>query len=53
MFVNLYEKGLIYRGERIINWCPHCKSTISDIEVEYDEKDGFFWHINYPIVGHG
>ncbi|WP_101549567.1 valine--tRNA ligase [Anaerotruncus massiliensis (ex Togo et al. 2019)] len=51
VFVNLYEKGLIYRGERIINWCPHCKSTISDIEVEYDEKDGFFWHINYPIVG--
>ncbi|MCI8650394.1 MAG: valine--tRNA ligase [Anaerotruncus sp.] len=51
VFVNLFEKGLIYRGERIINWCPHCKTSISDAEVEYDEKDGFFWHINYPIVG--
>ena len=51
VFVSLYEKGLIYRGERIVNWCPHCLSTISDIEVEYEERDGFFWHINYPIVG--
>ncbi|WP_101910808.1 valine--tRNA ligase [Marasmitruncus massiliensis] len=51
VFVNLYEKGLIYRGERIINWCPHCKTSISEAEVEYEEKDGFFWHINYPIVG--
>ena len=51
VFVSLYEKGLIYRGERIVNWCPHCLSTISDIEVEYAERDGFFWHINYPIVG--
>ncbi len=51
VFVNLYEKGLIYRGERSINWCPHCKTSISEAEVNYDEKDGFFWHINYPIVG--
>ncbi|MBE6905999.1 MAG: valine--tRNA ligase [Ruminococcaceae bacterium] len=51
VFVNLYEKGLIYRGERIINWCPHCKTSISEAEVEYEEKDGSFWHINYPIVG--
>ncbi len=49
VFVKLYEKGLIYRGERIINWCPHCKTSISDAEVEYDEQDGFFWHINYPL----
>ncbi len=41
VFVRLYEKGLIYRGERIINWCPHCKTSISDAEVEYSEKDGF------------
>ncbi len=51
VFVNLYEKGLIYRGERIINWCPHCKTSISEAEVEYEQKDGFFWHINYPIIG--
>ncbi len=51
VFVSLYEKGLIYRGERIINWCPHCKTSISEAEVEYEEKDGFFWHINYPIIG--
>ena len=51
VFVRFFEQGLIYRGERIVNWCPHCLSTISDIEVEYGEKDGFFWHINYPIVG--
>ena len=51
VFVRFFEQGLIYRGERIVNWCPHCLSTISDIEVEYEEKDGFFWHINYPIVG--
>ncbi|MGI5967169.1 MAG: valine--tRNA ligase [Anaerotruncus rubiinfantis] len=53
VFVNLYNKGLIYRGERIINWCPHCKTSISEAEVNYSEKDGFFWHINYPIVGTG
>ncbi len=51
VFVRLYDKGLIYKGERIINWCPHCKTSISDAEVEYEEKDGAFWHIKYPIVG--
>lgn len=50
VFVRLYEKGLIYRGERIINWCPHCKTSISDAEVEYTEKDGFFWHLSYPLA---
>ena len=50
VFVNLYEKGLIYRGERIINWCSHCKTSISDAEVEYEEKDGAFWHLRYPFA---
>ncbi|MCM1335597.1 MAG: valine--tRNA ligase [Bacteroides sp.] len=50
VFIDLYRKGLIYRGERIINWCPACKTSISDIETEYEEQDGFFWHINYPIA---
>lgn len=50
VFVNLYNKGLIYRGERIINWCPHCKTSISDAEVEYTEQDGFFWHLRYPLT---
>ncbi|MCH5196196.1 MAG: valine--tRNA ligase, partial [Oscillospiraceae bacterium] len=50
VFIDLYNKGLIYRGERIINWCPSCKTSISDIETEYEEQDGFFWHINYPIA---
>ena len=50
VFVRLYEKGLIYRGERIINWCPHCKTSISDAEVEYSEQAGHFWHINYPLA---
>ncbi len=49
VFVRLYEKGLIYRGERIINWCPHCLTSISDAEVDYSEKDGNFWHLRYPI----
>ncbi len=49
VFIRLYEKGLIYRGERIINWCPHCLTSISDAEVEYEEKDGAFWHIRYPF----
>ena len=49
VFVNLYEKGLIYRGERIINWCTHCKTSISDAEVEYEEQDGNFWHFRYPF----
>ena len=50
-FVNLYEKGLIYRGSKIINWCPVCKTSISDAEVEYEEQKGHFWHINYPVAG--
>lgn len=49
VFIDLYNKGLIYHGERIINWCPNCLTSISDIETEYEEQDGFFWHINYPI----
>ena len=51
VFVNLYNKGLIYRGNRIINWCPHCITALSDAEVEYSEQPGFFWHIKYPIKG--
>ena len=50
VFTRLYDKGLIYRGERMINWCPVCKTSISDAEVEYEEKDGFFWHIRYPFT---
>ena len=50
VFVKLYEKGLIYRGERIINWCPHCKTSISDAEVEYEDQAGHFWHIKYPYA---
>ncbi|HIT53150.1 MAG TPA: valine--tRNA ligase, partial [Candidatus Fimivicinus intestinavium] len=50
VFVRLYEKGLIYRGERIINWCPHCQTSISDAEVEYAERDGSFWHVRYPFA---
>ena len=50
-FVNLYEKGLIYKGKRIINWCPKCTTALSDAEVEYEEQPGHFWHIRYPIVG--
>ncbi|MGI6404734.1 MAG: valine--tRNA ligase [Oscillospiraceae bacterium] len=49
VFNRLYEKGLIYRGERIINWCPTCHTSISDIEVEYEEQQGHFWHIKYPL----
>lgn len=51
VFVKLYEKGMIYKGSRIINWCPVCKTSISDAEVEHEEQAGHFWHINYPIVG--
>ena len=51
VFVSLYEKGLIYRGERIINWCPNCKTSISDIETIYDDEKGHFWHIKYPVKG--
>ncbi len=50
VFVRLYEKELIYRGERIINWCPHCKTSISDAEVTYEEHQGSFWHLRYPIA---
>ncbi|MEG0839002.1 MAG: valine--tRNA ligase [Hydrogenoanaerobacterium sp.] len=53
VFLKLYEKGLIYRGERIINWCPHCKTSLSDAEVEYEEKAGSFWHIRYPLADGG
>jgi len=49
VFIRLYKKGLIYRGERIINWCPKCNTSISDAEVEYEEKEGSFWHIKYPV----
>ena len=51
VFVRLYEKGYIYKGSRIINWCPVCQTSISDAEVEHVDQEGFFWHINYPIVG--
>ncbi len=50
VFVRLYEKGLIYKGERIINWCPHCKTSISDAEVEYETQAGHFWHLRYPLA---
>ncbi len=49
VFCNLYEKGLIYRGNRIINWCPNCATALSDAEVEYQEQEGAFWHIKYPV----
>ena len=51
VFCNLYEKGYIYKGSRIINWCPVCKTSISDAEVIHEEQEGHFWHINYPVVG--
>ena len=51
VFIKLHEKGYIYKGSRIINWCPVCQTSISDAEVEHEEQNGFFWHINYPIVG--
>lgn len=51
VFIRLYEKGYIYKGSRIINWCPVCRTSISDAEVEHEDQDGFFWHINYPVVG--
>ena len=50
VFVSLYEKGLIYKGSRIINWCPHCVTALSDAEVEYVDKPGHLWHIRYPLV---
>ena len=51
VFCKLYEKGYMYRGSRIVNWCPVCQTSISDAEVVHEEQDGFFWHINYPVVG--
>ena len=50
VFVKLYEQKLIYRGERIINWCPHCRTSISDAEVDFKETDGFFYHLRYPLA---
>ena len=49
VFVNLYNKGLIYQGKRMVNWCPHCCTTISDAEVEYEDQAGHFWHLRYPF----
>ncbi len=49
VFVRLYDKGLIYRGNRMVNWCPHCNTSISDAEVEYESKEGSFWHLLYPV----
>lgn len=49
VFVNLYNKGLIYQGKRMVNWCPHCRTTISDAEVEYEDQAGHFWHLRYPF----
>lgn len=51
VFVKLYEEGLIYRGNRITNWCPKCQTALSDAEIEYEEQEGHFWHIKYPVVG--
>ena len=51
VFIRLYEKGYIYKGSRIINWCPKCKTSLSDAEVEHEDQNGHFWHIKYPIVG--
>ena len=51
VFISLYEKGYIYKGSRIINWCPKCKTSLSDAEVEHEDQDGHFWHIKYPIAG--
>ncbi len=51
VFCKLYEKGYIYKGSRIVNWCPVCQTTISDAEVIHEEQEGHFWHINYPVVG--
>ena len=53
MFVDLYNKGLIYRGNRIINWCPVCQTALSDAEVEYEEQDSHLWYIRYPAKDGG
>ena len=51
VFVTLYEKGLIYQGQRITNWCPHCHTALSDIEVDHSDVQGHLWYIKYPVVG--
>jgi valyl-tRNA synthetase len=51
VFVSLYEKGLIYRGEYIVNWCPHCHTALSDLEVDHEDTQGYLWHIRYPVSG--
>ena len=51
IFVSLYEKGLIYRGEYMVNWCPRCQTAISDLETVHEETAGHLWHIRYPVVG--
>ncbi|BDR70658.1 valine--tRNA ligase [Clostridium tetani] len=51
VFVKLYEEGLIYKGNRIVNWCPKCMTALSDAEIEYEESNGNFWHIKYPVIG--
>src|SRR5436309_2561814 len=51
MFVRLYDKGLIYRGTRITNWCPRCRTALSDLEVVYEEEDGILAYVRYPVVG--
>ena len=51
VFVRLYKKGYIYKGDRIVNWCPHCKTSISDAEVDFQENHSFLWHLKYPIEG--
>ena len=53
VFVHLYEKGLIYKGRYIINWCPHCHTTLSDLEVEHEEVEGTIWHFRYPFAEPG
>src|SRR5580700_9678582 len=50
-FVRLYEKGLIYRGQYMVNWCPRCQTAVSDLEVEHEETQGSLWHIVYPVIG--
>src|SRR5882672_3421057 len=52
-FVQLFQKGLIYKGPRMVNWCPRCQTALSDIEVEHEERSGKLWHIRYPLVGGG
>ena len=53
VFVRLYEKGLIYRGEYMVNWCPHCHTALSDLEVAHADAQGHLWHIRYPVNGTG